>query len=82
METKLTLRLGDYLIAQAKKQAKKNGKSISKMVADYFRSLTGRGKPSGREMVLTPLVAALRGSLKGSKVGIPSYRRHLEEKYL
>jgi len=82
MDTKLTLRLGDRLIAQAKVQAKRNGKSLSRMVADYFRSLTGHLKSSSKAIPLTPLVAALRGGLKGSKIGLKDYRRHLEEKYL
>ena len=40
MTTKLTLRLDDELIRQAKKTAKNKGVSLSRIVGDYFRSLT------------------------------------------
>ena len=36
MQTKLTLRMDDELIARAKAHAKKRGKSVSQLVADYF----------------------------------------------
>jgi hypothetical protein len=39
MQAKLTLRLSDHLISQAKSYAKNHGKSLSQLVAEYFRSL-------------------------------------------
>ena len=39
MQTKLTLRLEDHLIAQAKDYAQASGKSLSQMVAEYFARL-------------------------------------------
>ena len=39
MQTKLTLQMDDELIARAKAHAKKCGKSVSQLVADYFRIL-------------------------------------------
>ena len=39
MQTKLTLQMDDELIARAKAHAKKRGKSVSQLVADYFRIL-------------------------------------------
>jgi hypothetical protein len=81
MHTKLTLRLGVGLIDQAKKHARKSGKSLSQMVADYFQSvLKGLGKPE-RQKPITPLVSALKGRLKGAKINVHDYERHLEEKY-
>ena len=46
MQTKLTLRLEEQLIERAKAHAKKRGKSVSQMVADYF-ALLGPGRPTG-----------------------------------
>jgi hypothetical protein len=89
MDNKLTLRLGESLIGQAKKLAKRNGMSLSQMVADYFHSLAARFGPKRAEKPLTPLVASLRGSLRaclsgrqGRSLRVKDYRRHLEEKYL
>jgi hypothetical protein len=82
MHTKLTLRLGEDLILQAKRHARKSGKSLSQMVADYFRAMKERFKGSAEERPLTPLVSKLKGSLRGSKISLKDYRRHLEEKYL
>lgn len=80
MQTKLTLRLDDELIDQAKSYAARSGKSVSQVVADYFRLLPeGRGqvgKPSG-----APLTRSLRGVLRGTSVDEEDYRRHLEAKH-
>jgi predicted HicB family RNase H-like nuclease len=38
MKSKLTLRLEESLIKQAKKRAKQKGTSVSQMVAEYFYS--------------------------------------------
>lgn len=46
MQTKLTLRLDDRLIRKAKRYSARNGKSISRLVADYFDLLeSGDGPP-------------------------------------
>jgi hypothetical protein len=42
MTTKLTLSLDDKIIAHAKRTARKRGKSLSKMVEEYFRSIPGK----------------------------------------
>lgn len=80
MQTKLTLRLDDELINQAKAYAKKSGKSVSQIVAGYF-SLLGV-EPQKERSEFTPLVRSLKGSLKGAKVGRQDYYNYLEEKYL
>ena len=82
MESKLTLRLGEGLIDQAKKLAKRNGTSISKMVAGYFHSLASRLRSKRMDKPLTPLVASLRGSLRNRYLQRKDYRRYLEQKYL
>lgn len=76
METKLTLRMDEALIARAKREAGKRGSSLSKMVSGYFQAITTKEKTSD----LPPVTAKLVGSLKGARV--ESYRRHLEEKHL
>ena len=40
MQTKLTLRLDDRLIRDAKHYARQSGKSLSQMVAEYFSAVT------------------------------------------
>ena len=47
MQTKLTLRLEDSLIQQAKDYAKQHDKSLSQVVADYFQMLTQQSGKSG-----------------------------------
>jgi len=79
MQAKLTLRLDSDIARRAKSIAKKNGKSVSRMVSDYFALFD---KQPAEEKKLTPIVKSLKGSLQGSKVDVKDYRRHLEEKYL
>lgn len=44
MATKLTLSLDEKVIREAKQVAHKRGESLSKMVENYFISLTGKRK--------------------------------------
>lgn len=78
MQTKLTLRLERELIEQAKKIARRRGKSLSKMVSDYFRTLETVNK---EDQELAPLTRSLQGILRGSSLDERDYRRHLEEKH-
>jgi hypothetical protein len=78
MRTKLTLRLEQELIERAKRIARRRGKSISRMVADYFRTLESV-ETDDRE--LAPLTRSLRGILREVPVDEEDYRRHLEEKH-
>lgn len=79
MQTKLTLRLEEELIEQAKAYAGRAGKSLSQVVADYFRLLTTADKRSAGPSA--PLTQSLRGLLKGTGVDEKDYRRYLEEKH-
>jgi hypothetical protein len=72
MQTKLTLRLDEALVRRAKAYAKRTGKPVSQLVAEYFAVLG----------TLTPTVRHLKGALRGASVDVEEYRRHLEEKYL
>jgi hypothetical protein len=79
MNVKLTLRLDEDLIRQAKYHANRTGKSVSRLVADYFRLL--EGSPEAAALDLPPKVRSLKGSLKGKGLDRDVYRRRLEEKY-
>ncbi len=82
MQTKLTLRMEDSLIRRAKILARRSGKSVSALVADYIAALDARtpgdSKPRPRSH---PKVTALRGSLAQAKVAERDYRAHLERKH-
>ena len=78
MQTKLTLRLEDSLIQQAKSFAKQHDKSLSQVVADYFYILTQQTGKSG----ISPITKSLIGILDSNNVDENDYKKHLEEKYL
>ena len=80
MQTKLTLRLEDELINKAKALAQQRGKSLSKLVAEYFNYITS--KELGSEDELPPIVKSLSGSLADSNVDETDYKKYLEGKYL
>ena len=76
MQNKLTLRLDESLIKQAKIYAKQHDKSLSQVVADYFQLLT-----KGVEGLETPSITqSLIGVIKD--VDEDDYKKHLEKKYL
>jgi hypothetical protein len=83
MNTKLTLRLDEDLIQKAKRYSDASGKSLSKLVADYFALIEATPDETGG--AFPPKVRALLGALAPASGG-PSaderdYRRHLEEKH-
>ena len=80
MQTKLTLRLDDQLIEQAKSYAAHTGKSVSQIVADYFKLLTSEKIKSVSPS--TPVTQSLRGLLRESKLDEKDYKKYLEEKHL
>jgi len=79
MHRKLTLRLDDALIETAKRASRKSGKSVSRMVADYF-ALIERGLAPDRGSV-TPRARSLFGALAGARVSENDFRRHIEAKH-
>jgi len=80
METKLTLRMEEKLIRQAKAHAKRSGRSVSQLVADFFGMLGSGAEKKPFEM--TPRVRSLYGAFKGADKYIDAHKRHLEDKYL
>lgn len=63
MDKKLTLSLNQNVIEKAKKYAKSNKTSLSKMIEAYFDSLTN-DKINDNEIQTTPLVESLCGIIK------------------
>lgn len=90
METKLTLRLEDKLIKQAKTHAEMSGRSVSRLVADFFSVINQTdvngaattAEPGG-EPPLPPITRSLLGILGNATSADDKgdYRRHLDEKY-
>jgi len=80
MNTRLTLRLDEKLIASAKRHSAASGRSVSQLVADFISLLEAQS--TSTDVEVTPRVRALRGVLAGSELDEGEYRRHLENKYL
>jgi hypothetical protein len=79
MKTKLTLRMDESIVRKAKIEAKRRGKSVSRMVAEFFESI---GLEQTSEKDLPPTTASLVGILKGKEISEEDYKKHLQEKYL
>lgn len=79
MNTKLTLRIDEAVVRKAKMEAKRRGKSVSRMVAEFIESIGSRPES---EKLLPPTTASLVGILKGQKISENDYKEHLREKYL
>lgn len=60
MDKKLTLSLNQKIIEKAKKYAKRNGTSLSKMIESYFQSITDSNQDEP-DIKITPLVESLCG---------------------
>jgi Family of unknown function (DUF6364) len=79
MNTKLTLRMDEDIVRKAKMEAKRRGKSVSQMVAEFIESI---GLQQNSEKELPPTTASLVGILKGKEISEEDYKTHLREKYL
>ncbi|MEI6207370.1 MAG: DUF6364 family protein [Desulfuromonadales bacterium] len=79
MQTKLTLRLEDQLIEQAKYYAANVGKSLSQVVADYFKFLANEKEK--HLLPPAPITKSLRGLLINSTLDENDYKIYLEEKH-
>jgi hypothetical protein len=80
MKSKLTLRLEEKLIKEAKEYAKSKNTSVSQLVADYFKAIESRkseGKPN-----YSPITSSLVGILKDGDISEGDYKTYLEEKHL
>jgi hypothetical protein len=73
--SKLTLSVDASVVSRAKRYAKQNGISLSKMVEVYLASISA--PPPASKM--PPVLRSLRGILK--RADPAEYRKHLAEKY-
>jgi len=81
METKLTLKLDETIIDQAKKYAFKRKKSLSRLVEDYFKEL---GSDEFKQTSsINPIVKELSGIISINDVTSfeDDYESYLEKKY-
>lgn len=82
MGTKLTLRLDEKLIKDAKEIANVRKVSLSQMVSDYFKSISSQ---QNKKIVASPILSEIEGILSSkadNKRLLRRYRRHIEGKYL
>lgn len=82
MNSKLTLKLDSQVIEKAKVYSAEKGKSLSKMVEDYFKSLPSE-KQSQIDIEITPVVKSLSGIIdeKSYEAAKDSYSDYLINKY-
>ena len=66
MNTKLTLTIEKEVIETAKEYAKERGQSLSEMVENYFKLVTGERRQIKPEQ-LSPRIQRLRGIIKTGK---------------
>jgi len=81
MATKLTLRLDEGVIRDAKRAARTRGVSLSEMVSGYFRAVS-KGKTAKTQA--TPVLAEISGVLNlktDEKNLLAGYHKNIVEKY-
>ncbi len=81
MDTKLTLKLNKKVIEKAKIYAKKNNKSLSELIENYFRTITD--DENKNDIEISPNVMEISGIIKlpeNFKVK-EMYGKYIEEKY-
>jgi len=83
MNTKLTLRMDEHLIDTAKRYSDKTGKSVSRLVEDYFAFIAAEegATATAAPTELTPRVRLLLGALRGAQVTEQDHKEHLEQKH-
>ena len=80
MNRKLTLSLDDHLIQSAKEYSAQTGKSVSRLVADFFVMIKNEKLPGGS--TVTPTVQSLKGIVKDVEFSEEDYKNHIYKKYL
>jgi hypothetical protein len=80
MDTKLTLKLEQTIIEKAKKYARNNETSISKLLENYLMKITS---DQDVKIEITPLVRSLSGIIELSEDSDErtEYSAYLEKKY-
>jgi hypothetical protein len=77
---KLTLHVPDDLVVAAKREAANRETSVSRLVSDYFRALSGASMADS-ERSLPPVTASLAGCIAGADDDLDSYVDYLEKKH-
>lgn len=77
MLTKLTFEMDEALARQAESYARRRGKSLSQVVADYFARLEDEEMPDD----LPPITRSLLGCIPSDTVKVSDYKAYIEEKY-
>jgi len=70
--------MDETLVRKAKSEAKRRGKSVSRMVSEFIDSLDA---PRSNKREMPPVTASLLGLLKGRRLSEADYKKHLREKY-
>jgi len=79
MDAKLTLKLNEQVIRQAKLYAKQHNTSLSKMIENYLQAVTTNKK---QRIKISPLVKSLTGVIDLEKKDYKKdYTDFLSEKY-
>jgi hypothetical protein len=74
--SKLTLSVDDQVVVRAKRYAKRQGISVSKMVEAYLAAVA---EPPSLDVRDAPVLRSLRGSIK--RADLEDYRKYLTAKY-
>lgn len=86
MTTKLTLTMSKSTIEKGKRYAKKQERSLSKLIESYINAITNDEVSTEEDEELSPIVKSLMGSFKAPKDFDFEYKKErlkrLEEKYL
>ena len=72
------MQVDEALVKRAKAEARRRGKTVSRLVAEFIESLGG---PARRTRPFPPVTASLIGVLRGRGVSEEDYKAHLREKY-
>jgi hypothetical protein len=67
MPTKLTLTIEKSVIERAKKYAKSQGRSLSNLIEEYLKSVSGEPQEQ-TEIALSPEIKSLYGSVKDKNI--------------
>ena len=79
MDIKLTLKLDQTIIEKAKAYAKEKNISLSKMIENYLKALTGKKR---KKIEISPLVESLTGVISSKdEDNKKDYTNYLSEKY-
>jgi len=80
MSTKLTLTIDKAVIEEAKKYAKSQGRSLSKLIEEYLKSVS-RKEHKSEELQLSPITKSLYGAAKIKETDI-DYKKILADEIL